>query len=159
MSYEQTLFLDQTHAAFRYVILINNEPMGAFTECTLPVFEWEMEEIKEGGLNFYVHQLPSRRKAARLTLKNGVGKSAVFDWFLAIANADTPPEKMRRTVSINLKDILGKDVCTWTLLNAFPLKWTGPQLQSGSSTIAIQTLEFVCGEVTISPANGANGQN
>lgn len=156
MNYAQTLFLDQTHAAFRYIVLIKDEAMGAFTECTLPIIEWEMEEVKEGGLNSYAHQLPGRRKAARLTLKNGVGKSAVFDWFLTIVDADTPPKEMRRKVSVNLKDVMGKDVCTWTLANAFPIKWAGPQLQSGASTIAIQTLEFVGDEVTVTLAAGAN---
>ena len=60
----------QTHASFRFVVDVEGERLGAFTECTLPVVEWDAEEVKEGGLNSYTHMLPGRLKPARITLKN-----------------------------------------------------------------------------------------
>lgn len=60
--------ITHTHAAFRFVVDVGDKRQGVFTECTLPTVEWEVEEVKE-GLNSYVHQLPGRRKAARITLK------------------------------------------------------------------------------------------
>lgn len=150
MSFAQQLYLDQTHAAFCYVVLIGKDAVGAFTECTLPTIEWEVEEIKEGGQNAYTHQLPGRRKGARLTLKNGIGKSVILDWFKEVADADVHQEKLRRTISVQLKNSELKEVCTWTLEKAVPVKWAGPQLRSDASAVAIQTLEFVCGAVTMS---------
>ncbi|MEZ4611596.1 MAG: phage tail protein [Caldilineaceae bacterium] len=72
----------QSHVAFRYLVEIDGTRMAAFTECTLPSIEWEIEEVKEGGLNTYVHQLPGRRKGARLTLKHGIAKGVLLDWYL-----------------------------------------------------------------------------
>lgn len=149
MSMEQKLYYDQTHPAFRYVVVHGNDTLGAFTECTLPVIEWEIEEIKEGGLNSYTHQLPGRRKAARVTLKNGVGKNVILDWFLQAVNDEMPGKELRRNLTIMLKDVRAVDVCKWNLTAAFPIKWTGPQLQSDSNALAIQTLEFACSRVTV----------
>jgi phage tail-like protein len=161
MSMEQKLYYDQTHPAFRYVVVHGSDALGAFTECTLPVVEWEIEEIKEGGLNSYTHQLPGRRKSARVTLKNGVGKNVILEWFLQTMNEETPGEKLRRNLSIKLKDVRSEDVCTWELTAAFPVKWTGPQLQSDSNALAIQTLELACSRVTVALATTklASGQS
>ena len=133
--------------SFRFVVSFDGEAIGAFTECALPSVEWETEEIKEGGLNAYVHQLPGRRKATKVTLKNGVGVSkTVDDWFLDILNG----EISRRKVSISLLDLRHESMMTWDLENAYPTKLSGPSLKAEDNTIAIQELELTCGEIRIS---------
>lgn len=138
-------FNAQFHIAFRYIIEIDGKRLAVFTECTLPTIEWELEEVKEGGLNTYVHQLPSRRKAARLTLKHGIGKSPLFDWYLKTLIEKFEP----RDITVKLLDVTGANVVTWVMEKAFPIKWTGPQLKSDSNTVAIQSLEFACSEIQI----------
>lgn len=135
-----------TTAAFRFVVAIDGVPLGAFTECTLPTVEWEVEEVKEGGLNTFVHQLPGRRKGTKITLKNGVGiASDIMVWYLQSMNEDFS----RRRVSITLLSPMMMPIMVWDIEDAYPVKWTGPQLKSDGNTIAIQTLELACGEVTI----------
>jgi phage tail-like protein len=58
---------------------------------------------------------------------------------------------LRRTVTIVLLNSLKVPVMTWNISDAFPLKWTGPQLNSGENSVAIQTLEFAGGEVVVAP--------
>ena len=79
-------------------------------------------------------------------LKNGVGQSALLDWYME--SMDGPPS--RKTVTISLLNTEKEPVIVWHLDRAFPTKWQGPQLQSDSQTVAIQTLELACGEVTAS---------
>lgn len=135
-----------TNAAFRFVVDVDGEAQGAFTECTLPVIEWEVEEVKEGGLNTFTHQLPGRRKGAKITLKNGVGSSALMDWYV-----DAMSEQFqRKPLTITLLDSLLEPVMTWHLADALPVKWSGPQLKTNDNSIAIQSLELACGEVTVS---------
>lgn len=135
-----------TNATFRFVVDMDGQAQGAFTECTLPVIEWEVEEVKEGGLNTFTHQLPGRRKGAKITLKNGVGSSALVDWYV-----DAMSEKFqRKSLTVNLLDSQLKTVMTWEIADAYPTKWTGPQLKTSDNSIAIQTLELACGEVTVS---------
>jgi phage tail-like protein len=132
---------------FRFVVDVEDERQAAFTECTLPVLEWDVEEVKEGGLNAYTHMLPGRRKAARVTLKNGVGKSKLLDWYLQAISL----EAERKKITISLLDgSLSKSVLVWHIENVYPIKWTGPQLKSDENTIAIQSLELICGNITVS---------
>jgi phage tail-like protein len=138
--------LTQVNAAHRFVVDVDGQRQAAFTECTLPTIEWEIEEIKEGGLNTFVHQLPSRRKAAKIILKNGVGLSELFDWYI---NAMSEVF-FRRSVTITLLDPKLNPLITWNITDAYPVKWSGPQLKSDTSAIAIETLELVCGEITVS---------
>jgi len=136
----------QANPGFRFVVDVENERQAAFTECTLPTLEWEVEEVKEGGLNTYIHQLPGRRKAARISLKNGVGKGKLLDWYLeAIKQA-----AKRKPLTITLMDLKHQPLIVWNIQNAYPVKWGGPQLKSDDNTIAIQTLEFLCGDITVS---------
>ncbi len=134
-----------TNAAFRFIVDIGGEAQAAFTECSLPSIEWEVEEVKEGGLNTYTHQLPGRRKAGKVSLKNGVGKSSLLDWYIQAMS-----EKFtRKPVTIKLLDVAYKTVMTWNLEEAYPAKWSGPQLKSDANSVAIQTLDLACGEITI----------
>jgi len=135
----------QTFAAFRFLVDVEGKTQAAFTECTLPAIDWELEEVKEGGLNTYTHQLPGRRKAAKITLKNGVGKSELVDWFIQTLSENFT----RKSVAVSLLDLSSKPIITWNLADAYPVKWTGPQLQSDSTSVAIQTLDLACGEVSV----------
>ena len=149
------VYLSQMHVGFRYIVEVDNTRVAAFTECTLPTIEWEMEEVKEGGLNTYVHQLPGRRKAARLTLKHGVGKNTLFDWYAQALNGKFIP----KDITVTLLDVQENEVATWIIGHAYPLKWGGPQLKSDSNAIAIQSLDFACAEVYVdSNAAGARQQ-
>jgi phage tail-like protein len=145
---DDTKIRNQTFAAFRFIVDVDGKAQAAFTECTLPNIDWDVEEVKEGGLNTFTHQLPGRRKAGKVSLKNGVGKSELVDWFI-----NTMSETfVRKAVAITLLDLASKPVITWNLTDAYPVKWTGPSLKSDSNTVAIQTLDLACGEISVKMA-------
>jgi phage tail-like protein len=135
----------QANLAFRFVVDVDGERQAAFTECTLPSMELEVQELKEGGLNHYTHLLPGRRKAARVSLKNGIAKSSLMDWYV---KSITEPV-VRKKFTITLLDKGKNPIIVWTMEGAYPVKWSGPNLKSDDNTIAIQTLELVCGNVNI----------
>src|SRR5215207_2930459 len=84
---KQYMSLFSVTASFRFVVNVDGMPAGAFTDCTLPVIEWEMEEIKEGGLNTGAHRVPARRKPASVTLKNGIGTvKELMEWCIDAMN-------------------------------------------------------------------------
>jgi phage tail-like protein len=131
---------------FRYVVAVNGAPMGAFTECTLPAFDLDVEEIKEGGLNNYVHQLPGQRKAAKVTLKKGVGiAKGLLPFYVAAMNG----QFQRLEVSISLLNPLFVPMLVLHLRGAIPVRWTGPELRAGDNAVAIQTFELACDEILV----------
>jgi phage tail-like protein len=136
----------QAVPAFRFVVDVDGERQGAFTECTLPVIEWDVERIQEGGLNTYIHQLPSRRKYATITLKNGIGLQALVDWCTEAMDETFS----RKSVTITMLDSALEPVMTYHIEDAVPTKLTGPQVKTDANALAIVTFELLCGEITLS---------
>lgn len=134
--------LDLVHSGHRFVVEIDGKRMAAFTECTLPTLEIEVEEHKEGGLNDYVHVLPIRRKSGRVTLKRGLTNSTeLLKWYQEILAGQV--KSATRSLSVIMLDTKGTEMARWDFLEAIPVKWTGPQLKSDQGAVAIETLELI----------------
>jgi phage tail-like protein len=134
-----------SHATFRFVVDIEGKVQAAFTECTLPDIELATEELREGGENTHTMLLLGQRKASRITLKHGVGTGELLAWYIDILN-----EKFsRKTITIKMLNAKREPVMSWDISNAIPVKWSGPQLQTESTSIAIQTLELACGKIRV----------
>lgn len=134
---------------FRFSVELDGRRIGAFTECTLPSIEWDVEQIREGGQNNFVHQLPKGRKAGKLTLKRGLGSSLIImQWYLNCLRGQFD----RKDVTINLMGFLNGinyTAFSWTAVGAYPTKWSGPQLQSSGKAVAVETLELACNEIIV----------
>lgn len=137
--------IDSVNPSFRFTVQIDNQTWGVFTECTLPTIDWEIQEVKEGGLNTFTHQLPGRRKKATLTLKNGIGSGDLLQWC-----TETMDEQFtRRDITVVLLNIAHQPLLSWQMTGAYPIKWTAPVLKSDDNAIAIQSLEFACSDVRV----------
>ena len=133
---------------FRFAVNLGAKSVGAFTEVVLPAVEWDVLEIKEGGQNFWVHQVPGRRKGGKLTLKNGLGKDDLVQWCL-----DTMNETFeRRKVTVTMLGVDHKEVMRWHLEDALPVKWSFPTFKPDTNAIAIQSIELVCHHMEVEKA-------
>ena len=141
----------EVHASFRFTVEFNGAAQGYFTECTLPTLEVEVEEQKEGGYNTGTHLLPGRVKRGTVTLKHGLTSSSeLLRWYMKVLEGKSDVKFDRKKVSIIHHDCLGKPVMRWDFENAFPIKWSGPALDSSASRIAIETLELAFQWVMVS---------
>jgi phage tail-like protein len=115
--------------------------IGRFRECTGISVEIETKDYMEGGVNDFVHKLPTRVKYPNLVLKRGIThEAALLEWFWR-ARANTPGERQQLTVQL-----LGPDLApirSWAFEGAYPIKWTGPNLNATSNQVATETLEIV----------------
>ncbi|PJF45061.1 MAG: phage tail protein [Phototrophicales bacterium] len=135
-------------SSHRFVLTIDNDIVGAFSECTLPNLEFEVEERKEGGQNDYTHVLVSRRKSGRLILKRGVAKDSILlKWYHDLLQGKMTDAVKNVSVVIYSPD--GKVTGWWFFADAFPVKWSGPQIKSDQAAIAIETLELVVHEYIV----------
>lgn len=111
----------------------------------------EIEEVIEGGLNAYVHQLPGVTKHSNLVLKRGyvTQKSALADWAAQSVGSSLGDRIKTQTISVFLLDSWGKAQVTWTFLNAWPVKWdVGPFDSGNSSKVLTQSLEIAYSTVS-----------
>ena len=95
-------------------------------------------EYPEGGINTFVHRLPTRIKQGNITLKRGVTKEkALLQWFQSTVVKVQPAD-----LSINVLDELGNTMQSWSFRNAYPVKWTGSDLNAGGNEFMTQSLEI-----------------
>jgi phage tail-like protein len=127
-------------AELRFKVTLQPElPIGRFSECTGISVEVETKEYMEGGSNDFVHKLPTRVKYPNLVLKRGIThEEALLQWFFE--SRFTPS---RYDMTITLMGPGTQEVRSWVFMNAYPVKWTGPNLNAGSNAVASEQLEIV----------------
>ncbi len=111
--------------------------VGFFTQVSGFSAQVDVLEYPEGGINDYVHRLPSRIKQGNITLKRGIAKEAsLLEWL------QQSVIKVKQTdLSIKVLDFEGKPLQTWSFRQAYPVKWTGSDLNAGGSEFLTQSLE------------------
>jgi len=132
-------------ATFKFHVEIGNIKEAAFDECSGLEKSNDVFEYQEGGFNDFVHKLPGRTKYSNVTLKRGYTRSnELFKWFKEMDEAlQTGKGITRQNVTITLySTVKQEDVIRWTLLDAFPVKWTGPSFRAGEAAVAVESLEF-----------------
>ena len=125
--------------AFRFTVRFDDLPPGGFSDCTGLQMETEVQDFREGGVNTHTWKFATRSKQGNLVLKCGIVTKDLWAWFQDIANG-----KMHfRNASIVVHDYSGsQDLIEFQILQAFPVKWSGPDLSAGQNTLAVETVEF-----------------
>lgn len=126
---------------FRFHVEIHGLTVAGFSEVSGLQVEIETEDIREGGVNDYVHKLPTVTKYPNLILKRGlIDSDVLWKWHQDAVNGNIK----RMNGRIILYDFQeDKEKWAWAFENAFPVKWTGPELKGDQATLAIETLELV----------------
>ncbi len=126
-------------AELRFKVDLPGITIGRFRECSGIEVEVEVLDYMEGGSNDFVHKLPTRVKYPNVVLKRGVThEEALAKWFF-----DSRFTPQRRDMTITLLGPGTQVVRSWTFMNAYPVKWTGPNLSASSNQIAVESLEVV----------------
>ncbi|MGE5457231.1 MAG: phage tail protein [Methanococcaceae archaeon] len=128
------------YTSFRFRIEIGGITVAQVSEISGLQFETETEPIEEGGVNDYVHQLPKRTKYQHITLKRGITDlDELWYWYQDVVNGNF----QRKSGSIILMDVTGEEKWRWNFEEAYPVKWTGPDLKADSNTVAFESIELV----------------
>lgn len=139
----------EAYPAYRFAVEIEGVTEAVFTECMLPSLEVDVQEQREGGFNDGTHLLPGRVKRGTITLKRGIARqSALLAWYSQVLQGQLA--KSRRQVSVLFLDSLGEPVIRWDFTGAYPVRWSGPALNTGSKEIAVETLELAFESVAVS---------
>lgn len=103
--------------------------------------ETSVIEYRDGESQDYSPiKMPGMQKYGTVTLKRGSlsGDNTLFDWWNSVSlNTIT-----RKAVTISLLNEKHKPVITWTLKNAFPIKFNGGSLKASANEVLIESLEL-----------------
>lgn len=130
---------EEAYPECRFYVMLDGVVQGVFTEVGGLQVEMDVMEYHEGGNNGFVYRLPGFTRVSNITLKRGMTKSNdFFKWCANIASGNF----RRRNISIVMYDVAGEELMRWNFMNAYPVKWTGPQFQASGAAAAIETLEL-----------------
>ena len=123
----------------RFKVKIDGRDFGNWQKVEGLAVEYDIHEYKEGGENAFIHRLPGRVNYPNVKLTRPVdsGSASVGVWVQSLQIRMVPS-----TVEIAVLDPAGEEVASWTLAGAYPIRWTGPNLDVGSNQGATETLEL-----------------
>ena len=130
------------YLTFNFVVEFGptNLEVGGFTEVTGLQAEIEVQDYREGGLNGYIHKLPGPvRYPSNLVLKRGLAdREILWEWCMGTLQGLIE----RYNITIKLLDRNREEKRRWEFAQAYPVRWTGPDLRAGTAEVAIETLEL-----------------
>lgn len=133
-------------AAFHFRLTIDGEQIS-FQEVSGLDQEVDVIEYRHGDSEVFSNiKLAGLTKTSDLTCKKGIFKdderllgfmNRVYDKDYYSNNPDS-----RMDILVELLDETGDTMMTWNITNAFPIKLTGPSLNSQNSEVAVEEIVF-----------------
>lgn len=134
------MFNHDIFSVCRFYVMIDGLAHAVFTEVSGIQVESEVMDYAEGGNNGFVHRLPGRTKFSNITLKRGMTSSnELFIWYMLTLQGK---KLTRRNLTVVMYNPAGLLVTAWNYVNAYPVKWVGPQFTAGGTQAAVETLEL-----------------
>ena len=128
------------YSSFRFLVEIDSLVVAGFSEVSGLQAETHIEDYREGGVNDHVHKLPKETTYSNIILKRGITDSEVFwKWHQDVVNGKIE----RRNGYIVLLDSEKNETWRWNFLDAYPAKWSGPDLRADSDAVAFESIELV----------------
>jgi phage tail-like protein len=151
---------------YRFLVTIDDRPLGVFTKVEGLGAKYEVLAIKEGGENSFVHALPGRLSFDNLKLTRPVDASSgkIAAWFSEFKPAMQTGGRLRHaTASVAAYGTDDQVVAKWEFEGVHPVSYSGPSFQAGSASILTETLElahhgFTFGEGDAPAAAAAKAQ-
>lgn len=123
-----------------FLVEVEGILVGSFSECSGLQVETETTPYREGGLNEYEHRFAGPTKYPSLVLKHGLTQIfGLWSWHQDVTSGKIE----RRNGTIYLLDKQQIPVMWWNFTDAFPVKWTGPDLRASSAEVAFESVELV----------------
>lgn len=135
--------------------------VAAFNEVTGVDATVDVIEFRQGNSSSLSPvKIPGLVKHGNVTLKMGYTRNQEFKTWIQNCVSSQRPELSRKTITIELIDIssgapesittsITDSTLTWIFKNAWVCKYTGPDLNSSTSEIAIESVEIAYEELTI----------
>lgn len=122
-----------------FIIEIEGLLVGGFSECSGLEVETELVDYREGGVNDYIHRFAGGTRSPPLVLRHGISSAdGLWGWYQMTAAGRV----VRRNGTIFLLDKAHDAAIQWNFTDAFPYKWTGPELRAEAASIAFESLEL-----------------
>lgn len=125
--------------SFNFTVETGGVLQAFFNECTGLNSEVQAVEYRNGDDPSTMRKIPGLVKYGNITLKRGLIDSPDFiEWIQKAIDGDV----QRISLSIIVNDELKEERVRYNFENAWPAKFTGPDLKAGDNSVAMESLEI-----------------
>jgi phage tail-like protein len=117
---------------------------SSFQEVSGIELTMDVEELREGGENTFMHQLPTGVKQKHLTLKRGIAptSSLLVIWCRSTLEFGLMVPITLLPVEVKLLDETSTVLRGWLFNNAYPVRWEIDTFNSTKNEVALETIEL-----------------
>jgi phage tail-like protein len=124
---------------FRFRVEIDGIQQAGFSDVTGFDSTIESVDYREGTDPKYMRKLSGLTTFGALSLKWGATASLdIYEWFKAGIDGAV----QRKNISIIAVNEAGDDEARWNVSNAWPSKYTPPELSAKANEVAVESLEI-----------------
>jgi len=128
-----------------FLFEVDGVEIGVFREVQGLAVTVGVEEIREGGQNGFVRKVPGRMMWPNLIFRRGLTQSdALFDWLSKSSGegfASKHNKLVRTTGAVTALDSAGSRLRSWEISDVFPVRWKGPEFETGRNVPLEEELE------------------
>jgi phage tail-like protein len=124
---------------FRFRVEFDQVQHGGFARVKGLVRDTKYETRREGGVNDFEHKFVTLTTYPNLVLERGLADEYLWGWHENVVEGRVT----RRTVTIALSNEAGDEVWRWLVEHAYPVKWTGTDLDGASGQVLFESVELV----------------
>lgn len=127
----------------RYLLEIDGIAKAGFSRCSLPTARTDVVEYREGNDPPRLRQLWGLDRYGPLVLEAGATDDslALFEWRRLVEQGKV--DEARRPIAVVLLDEEGEAGPRWEFRDAWPRRYTAPDLAADRSDVAIERLAIV----------------
>lgn len=140
--------------AMRFDVVVDGHDLGSWSSCKGLNVLFKHDKVLELGNHEYTTYIPGRAEYANVVLERAMEKGdwdktrgwlakvSAAEWLLDSVGLGGVGGDGGSSAQIVLRDAKLGEVASWTLANALPTAWKGPQLDALGKKVAIETLEL-----------------
>lgn len=139
------------YGAHYFALELNGQQIAHFMECSGLKTVATVYEIEEGGLNGRTHKRPGQSRWENIVLRYATSASLeLLEWRDEFVRDEFRAREGANSGAIVLYDNAHQPIRRYSFTKAWPVSWEGPQLNSGSSELAVESLEIAHEGIVVS---------
>lgn len=123
---------------FRFKVEIDHVQHGGFARVKGLVRETKVDSYREGGVNDHEHKFATLTQFGNLSLERGLVDPYLWTWHELVIEGIV----QRRTLTVILYDEAEREVWRMLVMDAFPVKWSGTDLDASNGQVLVESVEL-----------------
>lgn len=134
--------LEDPYGGYYFKLEVDQQEVAHLLEVSGLKTSAQVFEVEEGGQNGFVHKRVGASRWDNLTIRFATNRSRFLQSWREQFLRNPFDEGLWRSGSIVMFDNHGDAVRRFHFVRAWPVAWEGPSLDSGSSELAVESLEL-----------------